>query len=74
MWTVFFSGRPVRSWDDADGVDRDAYARFFRGMIARGVLLPPSAFESAFLSLAHDDAIIGETVAAARSAFAEVRS
>jgi len=74
MWTVFFSGRPVRSWDDADAVDRDAYARFFRGMISRGVLLPPSAFESAFLSLAHDDAIIGETVEAARAAFAEVRS
>ena len=74
MWTAFFSSRPVRSWDDAAAVDREAYARFFRGMLARGVLLPPSAFESAFLSLAHDDAIIDETIAAARAAFAEARS
>ncbi len=74
MWTLFFSAKPVRSWDDADGVDRGAYARFFRAMMARGVLLPPSAFESAFLSLAHDEAIIDETIAAARAAFAELRA
>ncbi|HEX5069932.1 MAG TPA: glutamate-1-semialdehyde 2,1-aminomutase [Vicinamibacterales bacterium] len=74
MWTAFFSGRPVRSWDDADAVDREGYARFFRGLIARGVLLPPSAFESAFLSFAHDDGIIDQTIEAARAAFAEVRS
>jgi glutamate-1-semialdehyde 2,1-aminomutase len=72
MWTAFFSARPVRSWDDADAVDRQGYARFFRGMHARGVLLPPSPFESAFLSLAHDDAVIAETIAAARAALAEV--
>jgi glutamate-1-semialdehyde 2,1-aminomutase len=58
----------------AEAIDREGFARFFRGMIARGVLLPPSAFESAFLSWAHDDAIIEETITAARSAFAEVRS
>jgi glutamate-1-semialdehyde 2,1-aminomutase len=74
MWTAFFSSRPVRSWDDADAIDREGFAKFFRGMIARGVLLPPSAFESAFVSWAHDDAIIEETITAARSAFAEVRS
>jgi glutamate-1-semialdehyde 2,1-aminomutase len=73
MWTAFFSPRPVRSWDDAAAVDREAHARFFRAMLARGVLLPPSAFESAFLSIAHDEATIDETVAAAREAFAEAR-
>ena len=73
MWTAFFSAAPVRSWDDASGVDRNAFARFFRGMLARGILLPPSAFESAFLSLAHDDEVIDQTVAAARDAFAEAR-
>ena len=66
MWTLFFSPRPVRSWDDASIVSREAYAQFFRGMLDRGVLLPPSPFESAFLSLAHDDAVIDETIAAAR--------
>lgn len=72
MWTVFFSPRPVRHWDDASSVDRAAHARFFRAMLARGVLLPPSAFESAFLSAAHDAAAIDRTLEAARAAFDEV--
>jgi glutamate-1-semialdehyde 2,1-aminomutase len=73
MWTLFFSPRPVRSWDDAAEVDRAAYARFFQSMLARGVLLPPSPFESAFLSLAHDEAIVDETIAAAAAAIVEAR-
>src|SRR5207244_6847059 len=44
MWTAFFSKQPVRSWDDAAAVDAPRYAAFFRGMLERGVLLPPSAF------------------------------
>ena len=74
MLTVFFSARPVTSWDDAAAVDREGYARFFRAMLKRGVLLPPSAFESAFISVAHDEAIIDDTIAAAGAAFAEARS
>ncbi len=72
MWTVFFSDRPVRSWADAAGVDRTAYAAFFQGMLARGVLLPPSPFESAFLSLAHDQVTIAQTVEAARTTLQEM--
>ena len=71
MWTAFFSAAPVRSWEDAGAVDRERFARFFRGMLEGGVLLPPSAFESAFVSAAHDDAVIDRTLAAARAAFAE---
>jgi len=74
MWTAFFSATPVRSWEDAAAVDRDGYARFFRAMLNRGVLLPPSPFESAFVSLAHDEGIVDETIAAAREAFIEVRA
>jgi glutamate-1-semialdehyde 2,1-aminomutase len=74
MLTVFFSNRPVASWADAAAVDREGYARFFRAMLKRGILLPPSAFESAFVSAAHDEAEIEETVVAARAAFAEARS
>ena len=74
MWTLFFSPRPVRSWDDADAVDRDRYAAFFRGMLARGVLLPPSAFETAFLSAAHGEAEIARTLEAATAALAETAS
>ena len=71
MWTLFFSPRPVRSWDDAEAVDRDRHAAFFRALLARGVLLPPSAFETAFLSAAHGEAEIVHTLEAARAAFAE---
>ena len=71
MWTVFFTAQPVRSWDDAASVDREAYGRFFRSMLSQGILLPPSAFESAFISMTHDDAIIDRTIAAARTAFHE---
>ena len=72
MWTMFFSERPIRSWDDADAVDRDRFKRFFRAMLDRNVLLPPSPFEAAFISYAHDAAVIDETVAAAAAALKEV--
>ena len=65
MWTMFFSAGPVRCWEDAAAVNRDAYVAFFTGMLARGILLPPSPFESAFLSTAHDQVIIAQTVEAA---------
>ncbi len=70
MWTLFFSRDPVRSWDDAAAVDRAAHAAFFRGMLSRGILLPPSPFESAFVSLAHDEAAVELTVRAAEETFA----
>lgn len=71
MWTLFFSSRPIRSWDDADAVDRDRYARFFRAMLARNILLPPSPFEAAFISLAHDAGVVNETLDAAKGALRE---
>lgn len=72
MWTPFFSPRPVRSWDDAAGVNTARYARFFRAMLARGVLLPPSALECAFLSAAHDESAVTETLEAANDSLREV--
>jgi glutamate-1-semialdehyde 2,1-aminomutase len=74
MWTLFFSPVPVRSWDDAGAVDRGRYSAFFRGMLERGVLLPPSPFETAFLSAAHGDAEIALTLEAARATLAEIAS
>lgn len=74
MFTVFFSTTPVRSWDDAAQVDRAAFGRFFRAMLAQGVLLPPSAFEAAFLSLAHDETVVHTIITAAESAFREART
>ena len=55
LLTLFFTDAPIASERDTARVDRDQFARFHRGMRERGVLLPPSQLECAFLSLAHDD-------------------
>ena len=72
MLTVFFSGAPVTGWPSADLADRKAYGTFFHGMLERGVYLPPAQFEACFVSLAHGEAEIDATIAAARGAFADV--
>jgi len=60
---VFFTAEPVHNYDDARAADTARYARFFHGMLDRGVYLAPSAFEAMFPSLAHTDADIVRTVA-----------
>jgi glutamate-1-semialdehyde 2,1-aminomutase len=56
MFSVFFTELPaVRNYDEARQQDLPAYTAFFHAMLERGVYLPPSAFESWFLSAAHDD-------------------
>ena len=52
--------------------DTDRYARFFRGMIARGIYPPPSQFEAWFLSAAHSVKDVDTTIAAARGAMNDV--
>jgi len=62
MWTLFFGPARVTTMADVRSADRERYARFFQGMLERGVYLPPSAFEAAFLSYAHGDAEIDHTL------------
>jgi len=50
----------------------DAFKRFFHGMLDAGVHFAPSAFEAGFVSAAHDDAVIDETLAAAERVFASL--
>jgi len=71
MLTVFFSAEPVRDFAGAAGCDLDAYGRFCRALLERGIYTPPSQFEAWFVSLAHDPAAIERTVEAAGEAFAE---
>jgi glutamate-1-semialdehyde 2,1-aminomutase len=59
---LFFAAEPVRNFDDARASDTAAYARFFHGMLDRGVYFAPSAFEAMFPSLAHTDADIARTI------------
>jgi glutamate-1-semialdehyde 2,1-aminomutase len=72
--TPFFTGGPVRDYESAVRADTAAYATFFRGMLARGVYPPPSQFEAWFLSAAHTDRDVMNTITAARGAMKEVRT
>jgi glutamate-1-semialdehyde 2,1-aminomutase len=71
--TLFFTARPVRSYADARACDLDAHAAFCRGMLERGVYLPPSQFEAWFPSLAHTEAHVEHTLEAAYEVLAELR-
>jgi glutamate-1-semialdehyde 2,1-aminomutase len=72
MFSVFFSETPVRDYEDAKAAESFRFTPFFHSMLASGVYLPPSAFESWFLSTAHDDAALERVAdalpAAARAA------
>ena len=69
MWTSFFTSEPVVDWDTANRCDRQLYGKFFHAMLEEGVYLAPSQFEAAFVSLAHTDDIIEQTLDAARKSF-----
>ncbi len=70
MFGYFFQTGPVIDYQSARRSDTARFARWFWGMIAQGVYLAPSQFEAGFVSLAHGDADIEETVAAARAVMA----
>jgi glutamate-1-semialdehyde 2,1-aminomutase len=55
MFGWFFTEGPVRSFEEARRCDTDLFARFFRSCLVRGVFLPASPFEAAFLSVAHGE-------------------
>jgi glutamate-1-semialdehyde 2,1-aminomutase len=65
MATLFFSPGPVTGWASASAADRDRFARYFHGMLERGIYLPPSPFEALFISAAHTEADIDRTLEAA---------
>ncbi|NLU70258.1 glutamate-1-semialdehyde 2,1-aminomutase [Streptomyces sp. HNM0574] len=58
MFSVFFTDKPVTDYDSAKAQETFRFTAFFQSMLEQGVYLPPSAFESWFLSTAHDDAAI----------------
>jgi glutamate-1-semialdehyde 2,1-aminomutase len=62
MWGIFFSEEPVRSFADAQRSDVARFRAFFHECLRRGVFFAPSAFEAGFLSTAHDEGDIDETL------------
>ncbi|HEX8050327.1 MAG TPA: aspartate aminotransferase family protein, partial [Solirubrobacterales bacterium] len=70
--TLFFSEVPVVDFATATACDTDAHARFCRALLERGVYPPPAQYEAWFVSLAHDEATIDQTLEAAAEALDEV--
>ena len=68
LWTLFFREGEVRDWRDASTCDTTRFARYFRALLERGVLVAPSQFETNFISAAHTPAEIEATVAAVAGA------
>ena len=72
MFTLFFTETPVSDFESASRSNTKHFALYFQEMLRRGIYLPPSQFEAAFLSAAHTSADIRRTIAAARHAFRAV--
>ncbi|MEX1313423.1 MAG: glutamate-1-semialdehyde 2,1-aminomutase [Desulfotignum sp.] len=72
MAGFFFTERSVVDFEDAKTCDLDRFAAFYRGMLTKGIYLAPSQFEACFVSLAHTDKDIEDTVAAAKTVMAEI--
>jgi len=68
MWGIFFSEGPVLDFADAQRSDIQRFREFFHACLERGVFLAPSAFEAGFLSTAHDERDIDETLQRAEDA------
>jgi glutamate-1-semialdehyde 2,1-aminomutase len=72
MFTGFFRDGEVHDYADAKGSNLQRFARWHGEMLRRGVYLAPSQFEAAFVSIAHDDAVLEQTLNAAQAAFEAV--
>jgi len=72
MFTVFFTDRAVTDFASALRCDTRLFARYFNAMLRRGVSLPPSQFETAFVSFAHTEEDIDRTLEACGKALAEL--
>jgi glutamate-1-semialdehyde 2,1-aminomutase len=62
MWGIFFTDRAVRNYAAARDADIQMFRRFHREALERGLFFAPSAFEAGFVSTAHTDADIEETI------------
>ena len=71
LWGVYLTAGPVRDFAQAKRSDTALFARWHRAALARGIFLAPSAFEAGFVSSAHTDADIAETVTQLDAALAE---
>ena len=69
MFGLFFSNEKIETYAQATACDTALFNRFFKAMLDHGVYLAPSAYEAGFMSMAHDEKIIADTLRVAREAF-----
>ncbi|PSR37313.1 MAG: glutamate-1-semialdehyde-2,1-aminomutase [Sulfobacillus thermosulfidooxidans] len=72
MFTLFFRESAPHNFDEVNASDRARYTRFFHGMLEEGIFFPPSPFETAFPSAAHNDETTQATLEAAERVFARI--
>jgi glutamate-1-semialdehyde 2,1-aminomutase len=72
MFGIYFAPTVPQTYAQIMAMDKNRFNAFFHAMLGRGVYLAPSAFEAGFVSAAHDDAVIAQTVEAARASFAAI--
>lgn len=65
MLTLFFNPDPVSNWEEADKSDREAFGRYFWGLIEEGIYMPCSQFEALFFGIHHSEETIAQTIDAA---------
>ena len=74
MFTLFFASEPVTDWKTAKLCDAAQFGKFFHFLLERGIYIAPSQFESGFVSMAHSDGDIRQTVEAVHEFFAARRA
>ena len=62
MFTIFFSNGPVENFEDAKKSDTKRFAKYFHGMLERGVFIPPSQYEAWFVSTSHEEEGLHHTI------------
>jgi glutamate-1-semialdehyde 2,1-aminomutase len=70
MMTLFFRAGPVEGWQQASSCDTERFSRYFWGLMDRGVYMPCSQYEALFVSTAHDEDDIRQTIEAAADVLA----
>lgn len=72
MMTLFFTENEVKTYNDAIKSDTNLFARYFWGMLSRGIYLPPAQFEAFFVSTAHSNDDLQKTIETQREVFSEI--
>lgn len=72
MMTLFFTENEVKTYNDAIKSDTNLFAKYFWGMLSRGIYLPPAQFEAFFVSTAHSNDDLQKTIETQREVFSEI--